>query len=99
MNARFLTAAWLALLVSDPAAAIDRIQTAGRSCSEIQSVIQAKRTVILVYGTGPGGPLYDRAVADGPLCLGVGLGYHAYVRAKDTSACTVTFCRSTGLRP
>lgn len=99
MNARFLTAASIALFLGSPAGAIDRIQTGGRSCAQIQSIIQAKRAVILQYGVGPGGALYDRAVADSLQCSGSGIGYRSSVRAKDTSACPVIFCRSTGLRP
>jgi hypothetical protein len=100
MNARFLAAASsLVLLTGSPAGAIDRIQTTGRTCSQIQSTVKTNRSVILVYGGGSGGALYDRAVADSSLCLGVGYGYRTSVPAKDTSACPVIFCRSGGLRP
>lgn len=100
MGVRFLTVISLAFLAGSPAVAIDRISTAGRSCAEIQSIIHAKRAVILQFGSGPGGALYDRAVADSIQCTGFGAGYRTTVVAKDTRTCPVTFCRSTSvLRP
>lgn len=100
MDARTLTIVSLAFLAGTPAVAIDRITTAGRSCAQIQSIIHSKRAVILQYGTGPGGTLYDRAVADSVQCTGFGAGYRTTVVAGDTRTCPVTFCRPTSvLRP
>ena len=102
MKTKIIAVAGLAFFAANTASAIDRIQTAGRSCSEVQSIIRANRAVIVQYPASQRGAglLYDRAVSDRDMCLGSGFGERSYIPARDTSRCGIWICRpSTDLRP
>ncbi|MEF0944081.1 hypothetical protein [Rhizobium sp. BR 362] len=102
MKAQIAVLAALAVFAASPIAAIERLQTATRSCAEIQSFVRANRAVILQYPSarGSGGLLYDRAVADADVCLGNGFGERSSVPSKDKRNCAIWICASsTDLRP
>ena len=101
MKAQITVLAALAVFAASPASAIERLQTATRSCSEIQSFVRANRAVILQYPSAQGaGLLYDRAVANSDVCLGNGFGEQSYVPSRDKRNCAIWVCRSsTDLRP
>ncbi|AVA26012.1 hypothetical protein QA648_27135 (plasmid) [Rhizobium sp. CB3171] len=102
MKAQITTLVAFAIFAASPASAIQRLQTASRSCSEIQSFVQANRSVILQYPSarGSGALLYDRAVANSDVCLGNGFGERSSVPSRDQRNCAIWVCRSsTDLRP
>ncbi|MBB5575720.1 MULTISPECIES: hypothetical protein [Rhizobium] len=102
MKAQIIVLAAFAVFAASPVAAIQRLQTATRSCAEVQSFVQANRAVILQYPStrGSGGLLYDRAVANSDVCLGNGFGERSSVPSKDKRNCPIWICApSTDLRP
>ncbi|MDL2407011.1 hypothetical protein PY650_15330 [Rhizobium calliandrae] len=102
MKAQITVLAALAVFVASPASAIQRLQTASRSCAEVQSFVRANRAVIVQYRSARGSAplLYERAVANSDVCLGNGFAEETYVPAKDKRNCAILVCRSTtDLRP
>ncbi|MDL2398210.1 hypothetical protein [Rhizobium mayense] len=102
MKAQITVLAALAVFATSPASAIERLQTASRSCADIQSFVRANRAVILQYPSARGSAplLYERAVADSNVCLGNGFPEQSYVPSRDKRNCPIWVCRSTtDLRP
>ena len=102
MKAQITALVALAVFAASPASAIERLQTATRSCAEIQSYVRANRAVIVQYPAAQrsAGLLYDRAVANSDVCLGNGFGEQSYVPSRDKRNCAIWVCRpSTDLRP
>jgi len=86
------------IAVAEPAWAISRYESLGKTCASVQQLIAAERAVILRYPAPRGGPvLYDRYVADGGQCDMSDYAGRSYVPTKDNPLCPVYSCKPSSV--
>lgn len=86
----------LALPVTTPAHAIERLQAGSYSCSQLQSAVRQQGAVVIRYPSSrtPGLTLYDRYVASQRYCARGEVLEKASVPARDTASCRLSFCET-----
>ena len=83
----------LALVMATTAShAINRYNIGGKSCSEVQSILQREGAAVLRYTTKRGVTRYDRYVSATRFCTGSDSARRASVPTTDNRNCPVKRC-------
>lgn len=71
--------------------AFARVDSRNLTCAEARNVVQSQGAVVMTYGEGPGGLLFDRFVAHRGYCMQQEETTPAWIPTSDTNQCLVGY--------